>query len=62
MMDIAIMYPKNCRKSIHRIVDEIGASVETAYGMMLMTAALMDLHPEDEEVLHIILKDCGIEV
>ena len=61
-MDIAIMYPKKCRKSIHTIVDEIGASVETAYAMMLMTATLMDLRPEDDEVLHMILKDCGVEV
>lgn len=60
-MDIAIMYPKRCRNSIHRIVDETGVGVETAYAMMLMTAALMDLHPEDEEVLHLILKDCGVE-
>jgi hypothetical protein len=61
-VDIAIMYPKKCRKSIHTIVDEIGASVETAYAMMLMTATLMDLRPEDDEVLHMILKDCGVEV
>lgn len=60
-MDTAIMYPKRCRKSIHTIVNEVGASEETAYAMMLMTATLMDLHPEDEEVLHIILQDCGVE-
>lgn len=60
-MDIAIMYPKKCRKSIHRIVDETGIGVETAYAMMLMTALLMDLHPEDDEVLHMILQDCGVE-
>lgn len=60
-MDTAIMYPKRCRKNIHRLVNEIGVSVETAYAMMLMTAMLMDLHPEDDEVLHIILQDCGIE-
>ena len=60
-MDITRMYPKDCRKNIRRIVDEVGASVETAYAMMLMTAALMDLNPEDDEVAHIILQDCGIE-
>lgn len=60
-MDTAIMYPKRCRKSIHTIVNEVGASEETAYAMMLMTATLMDLRPEDDEVLHIILQDCGIE-
>lgn len=61
MTDIALMYPKRCRKSIHRIMDEIGAGPETAYAMMLMTATLMDLRPEDDEVLHMILQDCGIE-
>ena len=61
-MDIAIMYPKECRKSIRLLVNEVGMSVETAYAMMLMTAMLMDLHPEDEEVIHIILQDCGVEV
>jgi len=61
-MDIAIMYPKKCRKSLNLLVNEIGVSIETAYAMMLMTATLMDLHPEDDEVANIILKDCGIEV
>lgn len=60
-MDTAIMYPKRCRKNIHTIVNEVGASEETAYAMMLMTAMLMDLRPEDDKVLHIILQDCGVE-
>ena len=61
-MAAMIMYPRNCRKNIKRLVDLLGVSVETAYAMMLMTAMLMDLHPEDEEVLNIILQDCGVEV
>lgn len=60
-MDTAIMYPEGCRKNIHTIVNEIGASEETAYAMMLMTATLMDLRPEDEEVARIILHDCGVK-
>lgn len=36
-------------------------SIETAYAAMLMTALLMDMRPEDDEVLHMILQDCGIE-
>ena len=56
-----IMYPKACRQALKRIADETGASIETAYAMMLMTATLMDLRPEDGEVLEIILQDCGIE-
>ena len=61
-LDGMLMYPKRCRESIRTLVNEIGRSVETAYAMMLMTAALMDLKPEDEEVIHIILEDCGVEV
>ena len=60
-METAIMYPKNCRRNIHKIVDAIGASVETAYAMMLMTSTLMDLRPEDDDVTRIILKDCGVD-
>lgn len=56
-----IMYPKMCRKSITRIVESVGTSVETAYAMMLMTATLMDLNPEDDSVVDIILKDCGVK-
>ena len=61
-MDRLIMYPKECRQSIRTLVSEVGMSIETAYAQMLMTALLMDLHPEDEEVVHIILEDCGVEV
>lgn len=60
MKDPTILYPKNCRKNIIRIVNAIGASVETTYAMMLMTAMLMDLRPEDDEVADMILEDCGI--
>jgi len=59
-MDKTILYPKNCRKNINRIVNNTGVSVETAYAMMLLTATLMDLRPEDEEVSDMILEDCGI--
>ena len=59
-MDPTTIYPKSCRKNINRIVNAIGASVETTYAMMLMTAMLMDLRPEDDEVADMILEDCGI--
>ena len=62
LKDVVLMYPKGCRKAIKTIVNEIGVSIETAYAMILMTSLLMDLDPSDEEVLHIILKDCGVEV
>jgi hypothetical protein len=60
MTDSANRYPKNCRKNICRLRDAIGTPPETAYGMMLLTAALMDLNPYDDEVTDIILEDCGI--
>lgn len=60
MTDHTIMYPKACRKNINRIVNATGVSVETAFAMMQMTALLMDLRPEDEEVSDMILEDCGI--
>lgn len=59
-MDITIMYPKKCRSGIRTLVNEVGVSVETAYAMMLMTATLMDLRPEDDQIVEIILADCGI--
>lgn len=59
-MDSTIMYPKCCRKNLKRLMSATGINVETIYSMMLMTAALMDLHPEDDEVAEIILEDCGI--
>ena len=62
MMDSTIMYPRKCRRNIRLLMNEIGTGPETAYAMMLMTAMLMDLHPEDDEVAEIILKDCGVEV
>lgn len=55
-----IIYPKSCRESIYRITRKVGISPEIAYSMMLMTAALMDLHPEDDEVVQMIMHDCGI--
>lgn len=60
-MKATTMYPRRCRKNIETLVETVGMSIETAYAMMLMTATLMDLQPDDEQVVHIILQDCGIE-
>jgi uncharacterized protein len=43
-----------------RFLAENGVPAETAYGMILLTAALTDLDPEDEQVTDMILEDCGI--
>ena len=61
-MDSMILYPQKCRKSINRLVNEVGMSSDIAYSQMLITAALMDLKPEDDAVVHMILQDCGLEV
>lgn len=53
-------YPKVCRKNIKRLVSATGMSVETAYAMILMTAALMDLPSDDPYVVDMVLEDCGI--
>ena len=55
------MYPRKCMKGIQILTDTVGMSPDIAYAMMLMTAALMDLQPEDDEVVRMILQDCGIE-
>ena len=53
-------YPDGCRKHIQYLSEMLCTDYETAYAMMLMTALLTDLHPEDEEVYRMILKDCGM--
>lgn len=56
------LYPKSCRKSIRILSDRLCSDAETVYQMMLMTAALMDLHPDDDQVVEMILIDCNVEV
>lgn len=58
-MDDEKTYPKACKAGIQRIVRAVGENAETAYAMMLMVSLLMDLPPEDEKVVQIILHDCG---
>lgn len=54
-------YPEPCRKNMRTILDAVRADPQTIYAMMLMTAALMDLRPEDDEVMRMILQDCGVK-
>lgn len=56
------MYAKKCKDGIKTLMEEVGMDVGTAYFAILTVSTLMDLHPEDEEVIHIILRDCGVEV
>lgn len=59
-MDTLIQYPKVCRRNLKRLKSATGVSEELLYAMMLTTAALMDLRPEDDEVAEMILEDTGI--
>ena len=51
-------YPEPCRKNIDEITGNVKTDEETAYAMILLTAALMDLCPADPKVAEIILDDC----
>ena len=51
---------RQCEKSIRRIVNVTGIDEETVYAMLLMTASLMDLRPEDEKTADLVLQDIGI--
>lgn len=55
-------YPKLVRRNISILCDRLCVDPETAYAMLLMTAALMDLNPEDGKVVEIILMDNNMEV
>ena len=56
------LYPKSCMKGIRILSDRLCSDADTVYQMMLMTAALMDLRPEDDQVVEMILIDCNVEV
>ena len=53
MMALAI--PETCMAAVERIVSVTGAEPDAAYRTMLLTAVMTDLHPEDDEVVNIIL-------
>lgn len=59
-MDIGIPHPQECKKSVRRLMSATGMTTDTAYSMILMTAALMDLRTDDPQVVDIVLADCGI--
>ena len=61
MNDIS-SYPVSSRKNIHKLSSMLSTDYQTAYAMMLLTAALMDLQPNDSKVVDMILTDCHVEV
>lgn len=52
-------YPERYRKNMRTVMSAIQTDAETTMTVMLMTAALMDLNPDDPKVAEIILDDCG---
>jgi len=48
------------KRAVRKIVDAVGVNEDTAYAMILMTSALMDLSPDDGRVVELILQDCGV--
>ena len=50
-------YAESRVKLARRITDAVPVDDETAYTMILMTAALMDLRPDDDAVVDMILED-----
>ena len=55
-------YPAGCRRNIKKLSYLLCTDYQTAYAMMLLTATLMDLHPNDQKVIDMILTDCKVEV
>ena len=55
-------FPEQYRKNISRLMNMLTTDAETAFAMMVMTATLMDLRPDDDEVVEMILTDCNVEV
>lgn len=53
------MYPERCMRSVQRLSKLLDVNAEEAYAMMLLMATLMDMHPEDERVAEMILRDMG---
>lgn len=56
------MFPVACRKNIRRLVNRLSTDCDTAYAMILLTATLMDLTPEDPKVAEMVLNDCGLDI
>ena len=55
-------YPENCRRSIRIVADKLHTDYETAYTAILIEAMLYDLHPSDDVIIPMILREeepCG---
>lgn len=61
-MSAITTFPARYRRNIRRLKELLCTDYDTAYAMMLMTAALNDLRPDDPEIVNVILMDCQMEV
>ena len=52
-------FPNRYQGNIRRLMDRLQVDEETAMAMLLMTATLMDLYPEDSRVADTVLQNCG---
>ena len=53
------MIPKRYRRNLVRLMYLLCVDEETALAMMKMTALMMDLDMDDDQVVDAILMDCG---
>lgn len=51
------MYSEKSRQMARRIAERTGTDKEKTYTMMLLTAVLLDLNPDDGEIEERIMKD-----
>lgn len=51
------MYSEKSRQMATRLAERIGTNDEKAYTMMLMTAILMDLCPDDDEIENKVIRE-----
>ena len=51
------MIPERCDANVSTLTHRMGINREDAYAMILLTAVLMDLHPDDPAVAEMILED-----
>ena len=53
--------PELYRKNVKKVAERAEVSEESAKMMILITAALMDLYPDDERIVDLLMKDIGLK-
>lgn len=52
-------YPEACRSAIKKAAKILKTDYDNAYFAILLEAVLMDLNPQDPEILDLIQEGCG---